>query len=437
MAPAVGDSPRTTGGGAPPGVDPRAAARPWYDRTMSKPSIAGNLDARDLRLFLAGQSRSAKLSQLALGEIGGQAGNLTYRAERLTFRDLRSAADASAPEGTAAGWASADDVELDFGTFQLRADRLEFPSGIRFEGKREVIAPEAKLENLTLHIDDFAAFGSSGDSEVEDDAEKDASAEDARPGGLAGIEDWSFLDAIDGHINVDLFVDTTVPLLGRRRATHHFRIPIERGTVDYRGIEDNLHWLEDAFLDIEVIDGKLVLEQDLPLVPFRGKALVWWNLSAKELELARQRRVKLRTLLSPEMPSQPAKKKKASVTFHQFALRNVDIDLSLRRDTELVIGRVAKVALGEGGRPGLVELKLGGDLQYHMRRTLEPTSVGATLHRLTAGETGLYFKPVTVTAAGVELGPIDSANMGLQGIVPSWLTARLVSATIRDLRVAF
>jgi hypothetical protein len=401
---------------------------------MAKPSIAGNLDARDLRLFLAG-APSVELAQLALGEIGGQAGKLAYRAERLTFRELRSAADASAPEGAAAGWASADQVELDFGTFQLRADRLEFPSGIRFEGKREVMAPEARIENLVLTIPDFGAFGRKDDEPAPESAPEDA-ADGPKP--PAGIQDWSFLDAIEGHLNVDLFVDTTVPLLGRRRATHHFRIPIERGTVDYRGVEDNLHWLEDAFLDIEVIDGKLVLEQDLPLVPFAGKALVWWNLDAKELELARQRRVKLKTLLSPELPPQAtSKRKKPSVTFHQCALRNLDIDLSLRRDAKLVVGDVARVQVGAEGRPGVVELKLRGDLQYHMRRQLEPTTVAGTVHRLTAGSTGLFFKPVTITASGVELGPIDAANIVFQGIAPYSLEAKLVAATIRDLRVVY
>ena len=410
---------------------------------MSKPSLAGNLDARELRLLFAGANPAAELAQLALGEIGGHAGSFGYRAERITFRDLRAPMSVDALTGAAAGWASADDVELDFGTFQLRADRLEFPAGIRMEdasGARAAVAPEAKLENLVLTIDDFDAFGTpqgadGGHRRAGDDREK---ADDCATTRSAAIADWDFLDAIDGHLNVDLFVDTKVPLLGRRRATHHFRIPIEHGTVDYRGVEDNLHWLEDAFLDIEVADGKLVLEQDLPLVPFAGKALVWWNLDAKELELARQRRVKLRTLLTPELPSPaPSKRKKPSVTFHQYGLRNLDVDLSLRRHAEVVVGDYARVKLGSGNRPGVVELKLRGDLQYHMRRELEPTSVAGTLHRLSAGDTALTFDPVTIAASSVELGPLDEAKIGFQGLRPRWLTAKLAAATLRDLRVEF
>jgi hypothetical protein len=85
----------------------------------------------------------------------------------------------------------------------------------------------------------------------------------------------------------------------------------------------------------------------------------------------------------------------------------------------------------------VVELKLRGDLQYHMRRQLEPTTVAGTVHRLTAGSTGLFFKPVTITASGVELGPIDAANIVFQGIAPYSLEAKLVAATIRDLRVVY
>ncbi len=404
---------------------------------MVKPAAGGNLDARDLKLLLTGEGPLAELSSLSLGAVGGRIGKLDYRAGDVTFHDLRSPADARAPVGTATDRASASGVELDFGNFQLAADRLEFPSGIRFTGEREVLAPEAHIENLSFTMPNVPAGGGQRDEQSESGPPNSPQA-DAPKDGPTNAIDFAFLDTIEGHINIDLFVDTTVPLLGRRRATHHFRIPIERGTVDYRGIEDNLHWLEDAFLDIEVIDGKLVLEQDLPFVPFSGKALVWWPLDAKELELARQRRVRLRTLLSPELPPGASnKKKKSSVTFHQGALRNVDVNLSIRREAAIAIGDVARVHLGAGDLPGLVELKVRGDLQHHMRRPLEPTSVEASLHRLTAGDTGLFFKPVTITASGVELGPIHDVKVEFQGISPSSISARLSRATIRDLRVVF
>ena len=107
----------------------------------------------------------------------------------------------------------------------------------------------------------------------------------------------------DGHLDVDLDLDLAVPILGRRRATHEFRIPIDGGTIDYRKLEDNLSTLEDSLLDFSVRDEGLVLEVGIPLLPTRGrgKPIVTWPLDAADRELAEHQRVRLSVLSRPDV----------------------------------------------------------------------------------------------------------------------------------------
>lgn len=112
------------------------------------------------------------------------------------------------------------------------------------------------------------------------------------------LVDWHVLDSLSGGIDVDVDVDLTVPILGRRKATHRMRIPIEGGSIDFRALENNLAALENAVLDFSVRDGALVLERVNPLFPARGhgKPVVVWQLDATDHAIAEVDRVRLAVL---------------------------------------------------------------------------------------------------------------------------------------------
>ncbi len=111
-------------------------------------------------------------------------------------------------------------------------------------------------------------------------------------------EVMTLLDGLAGVINVELSLDLTVPVIGRRRATHRFRIPIADGAVDYMGLEKDLSTLESALLDFAIRDGALVLEMGIPFLPTRGlgKPILQWDLAPADLDLARRDRIRLAVL---------------------------------------------------------------------------------------------------------------------------------------------
>src|SRR5690606_11056084 len=90
--------------------------------------------------------------------------------------------------------------------------------------------------------------------------------------------DWNLLDSLTGHAHVDVGIDITLPLIGRRRAVHQLRVGVQQGRIDYRALESDLSALEDALLDFSVRDDALVLELGIPLLPTRGmgKPLIRW-----------------------------------------------------------------------------------------------------------------------------------------------------------------
>jgi hypothetical protein len=138
--------------------------------------------------------------------------------------------------------------------------------------------------------------------------------------------DWRFLDRVDGQIDVDVTVDVHLPVIRRRKATHYFRVPIEKGVFNYRQLENGLSSLENAVIDFDLRGHKLVIERDLPIIRMR-KTLVEWRLDDEEVALAKQRRVKLHTL--PRFVIKSGNGKNSDIKLHGIEIRPINIDLSV------------------------------------------------------------------------------------------------------------
>jgi hypothetical protein len=108
--------------------------------------------------------------------------------------------------------------------------------------------------------------------------------------------DLEFLDRLSGRVNVDLNVDVRLPVIKRRVAVHRFRIPIDKGTIDFHELERDLSFLEDAVLDFKLKDDRLVFEKDIPLIPFDEETIVYWQLDDDEIRMAENNMVWLRRL---------------------------------------------------------------------------------------------------------------------------------------------
>ena len=210
------------------------------------------------------------------------------------------------------------------------------------------------LSDVAIHRDDVR-IGRVRIANTEAEAKlpgRGADEQHGRPadgGGSAAILEWLVpaLDRLTGHVNVDLGLDLTVPVIGRRRATHNFRVPINAGTIDYRRLEDNLSTLEDALLDFSVRDEGLVLEVGIPLLPTRGKGkpIVTWPLEGAELEQARQDRVRLSVLARPSLNGKSdddtsGEEKSSPVALRRADLRGLDVSLAVAPAEDSPIRRI-------------------------------------------------------------------------------------------------
>ena len=74
---------------------------------------------------------------------------------------------------------------------------------------------------------------------------------------------------------------------------HKLRVPVEHGVINFHELERDLSFLEDAVLDFEWKGDRLILEKDIPLVPFDNETLVSWRLDDEGQALADAERLRL------------------------------------------------------------------------------------------------------------------------------------------------
>lgn len=297
---------------------------------------------------------------------------------------------------------------------------------------------------LSLGVD-LTAFGAaeavpSGDAAPAAEPASEPAAAPARDSIRSQI-DWRFLDRVDGQIDVDVTVDAHLPVIRRRRATHYFRVPIEKGILNYRQLESGLASLENAVIDFDVRGHKLVIERDLPIIRMR-KNLVEWHLDDEEMALAKQHKVKLHTLPRFEISSTPSKN--SDLKLHRIEIHPINVDLSVAPPAG--DGEAAEGA-GEGaGRaqarpePAAGPQRYDGILPELALRRL--TATGALDFPEGEGALTLKIKQLAAALSGVPLGDfvLDVGAIRVDSIDPikiifDGLRPRALSLTMHGLEL--
>lgn len=330
-----------------------------------------------------------------------------------------------------AGAIEALTLALDTGTtrksIETRAERIAFPEGIQLHGSH-VDCPRLELPSLHLDIRSLHALLARDKSEPTDAARNDASAKTPT--------DWSLLDKVKGRFDVDLTADATVPVIGRRKATHRFRVPIADGTINFKELESGLARLEDAVLDFAVRDDKLVFEKDLPLVPFDTKTLVYWALPPQELLLARRKRVRLSRLIRWQLPKRAQPKSgpagKSAIDLRRLDINGIEIDLSMAAGGTLETAG-GSIHFGARDDHALEALEIRGALRHKASGALEPTSVQVQMRAL---ELALASVQLGSTRLDTQLrvAAIERASVAFDGFRPGNMTATVLEVVFTQLK---
>ena len=314
--------------------------------------------------------------------------------------------------GAAAATTTGVTVTLPGAGLTVEIDRAELPGGLRTSGGFLVI-PELVVPEVRITADDVVELFR---PRTDVDGNGAAAKRSARP------FDLGFLDRVSGRLDVNMTLDMSVPVLGRREATHHFRVPIANGVINYRELERDLANFEDAFIDVEVRGQALVIERAIPLIPGLEKPLVVWDLDPEELELARRRLVRLRTIPRLRLASRGGGGDRSSLSIRSLRFDDVNIAIAL-----------AAPAAGEKdsiGRASAGALRVTGRLAHEPSRTAEGAEVtraSATGSQLAAGPLELGSR---VAVESIELGALVEGTATFRGLRPG-----RVSLTAHDLRV--
>jgi len=340
--------------------------------------IGGNAQVRGLMLWLAGAEPRGRVDKIELTPLQATLGPVTVGAEQVQLEQLRTPGDGQQATAAVADRVIAREVSIAGAGFELRAAALDAPQGLRVKRTGEVLADHLALDGFQVDIADVL-----GPREPQ---------RERRP-----IR-WDLLDVLTGHINVDLRVDLTGPLVGRRDETHHFRIDLDHGSVDYERLEGDVHWFERSFLGIEVVDDKLVLHRNLPLIPWSSKALLWWPLDGDGLELARRKRVMLRNLLAWEIPGEERERRAGGsrIRLDQIAAQAIDIRLGLGGPGWIDFGEGGRVRVGSAADDDPAVFSVAGALEYVASEPLRTTE-------LAAGLTGAFAQLERLRLGGILL----------------------------------
>jgi hypothetical protein len=432
------------------------------------PRLACGLRVERLDVAQHAPAGTATLESLGLSELETTLGNLLLRLTEASIGKVQArwpvrgvSADAGQEGGleVTAASISATGLNVRSRALEVVADQVAVQEAA-IRGRTFSLAT-VSVSKLSLELDLTALATHERGREQGDGTEAAAAPPRARPS-IRSLIDWRFLDRVDGQIDVDVTVDAHLPVIRRRRATHYFRVPIEKGIFNYRQLESGLSSLENAVIDFDLKGDKLVIERDLPIIRMR-KNLVEWHLDDEELALARQRKVKLRTL--PRFEVKPGNGKNGDVKLHGIEIHPINIDLSVSPAvspgvspgampaSSAVAGVEAGAATGEGGAVQAAEEARGeaaaagpstyeylGILPELALRRLMVTgsldypegegSLAIKVKQLATALRGLPLGNVVVDVGAVRVASIDPVKIVFDGLVP-----RAISLTINGLEL--
>ena len=245
-----------------------------------------------------------------------------------------------------------------------------------------------------------------------------------------------FLDAVTGALSFRVKVVLDLPVIGKRTLDQPVRVDIKDGTFDYRALDDNLNWLEGAFLDLGVGDGRFKVGWSVPL--FSSNEIISWILAPDAQAQAAHNRIPLRVLGDvriggpTESGSGEASKGGGKKRLRSMTIADIDIGLSMVAPRSLEVGGGAILFGGEDAA-GIVDLQIRGDL-------IHPPAPGGIHGRIGALDLTLKDVPtggVVTTVDRLHLDEIEEVTVAFDGFTPTALGVTLRRVTATNLALVF
>lgn len=394
---------------------------------LEKVKAKADMMAEELLIKLDGRGGRIEVGTLTLKDSQITVGGLLIRLGALSVRGLKVAWDEGRPR-TSALKAHAKDLHIQVGGATIDIAAIDLPEGLRVHN--EIDIAQVLVGAIEIAVDELVKKAAEATEEAE---EPEASPLSEMPIALPKIElDHNIFDTMNGDLSVDATLAVTLPVIGKRVATHSFRIPVAGGIIDYRDFERGLSDLEDAFLDIRVRGSRLVLERDIPLIPGLQKPIVTWDLSAGELELAKQHLVRIATLPKFALvgsDSEEEEGKKSKLRLHRLDFDGIAVHLSL--------DETAVLKSGEGSlRAHVDDLDLAGSIHFDPD---EEDKVSMTALAAKAKGLGLVASKLSVglnELSGVlDIGSMERFQLGMDELRPTNLNIALKNFALSGLHL--
>jgi hypothetical protein len=387
--------------------------------------VAGTVSASALALSLDPDTAALSVATLVCEEVQSAIAGLLFRVAHTSMTQVSARVSGRGQPGRAThatlGATTITRAAANGRGVDVSVRDVVFSRGLECRLERQTLsAPVLTIGEITVAMADIPSLLDSANAGTAEPAAADPVA--GSPPWLAERFDASQLDRLTGHLRADIEVDASLPVIGRRVATHELRLPIADGMLNYKQLESGLSALEDAVLDFELKGEALVLERDLPVIR-RRKDLVRWPLSTEhDRFLATQKSVRLRTLIAPVVLV-PADADSA-IEVARVAVRDLEFEFSATRNDggqALGPGAFTDLEIGSARVAGELTFAVGDAPEGQLELDLESLSVLVRDFEVA----GLYIEH-----ARVFIGQVAGARLGFSGLAP-----RTLDATVRDVRV--
>jgi len=378
--------------------------------------IEGELafDDVQIRVDAAGGVR-LQGARARMNSVTALAPGLSLRVPSIELREVTATLAGGAVVELCADHAVAAAVRLDLHGMAIEIATATAEGGLRRDADGSLHFGSANLQGVGVVIDDLRA-------QLPEPPQDLSAPLHTTFGELLG----EVLDRLEGHVGFQVVIGVDLPVIGRRQTTSTFDLPVVSGTVEYPRIERGLACIIDAAFDFELRGDTLVLEKDLPLIPFDNVTTLVWKLNPTELQIAQAGRVRFATLLRGEQPPGIPNNDIAQLLAF-VSIDGIAIDFSVRTSpVVLAWPGGGRIVWGTTQVPPLDTFTIRGNLLCtgDAEPTTPPTRIEMGLARTAVQVDGVPLGGLEAIVGGVELHGLE-VEATMMGFVPRAVSIRL------------